>query len=390
MTPALAKRIRRHVVGREHEFFAVAAPGLEDLCRGELAGLGLNARAVAGGAEFSGRLDAAYRANLHLRTASRVLMRLFAFRATSFRSMEEAGGRFPWELYLPPDAPLRIQVATHHCRLHHTAAIAERLSQAIGRRLSLPGDGGGAPADPAREQQVFVRGLDDRFLISLDASGANLYLRGVKSHPGRAPLRETIAAACLMRAGFRRGDILLDPMCGTGSFALEAALIAKQVPAGWFRDFACMRWPAFRPQAWEHLKRRAAERIETAASARIFASDIDHEACRRLRACLEANRLADAAAVACRDFFDIDPARTGGRPGVVALNPPYGRRLGRRPESRELWGRTLARLAEAYGGWKFVLIAPEEGAAPGPDWPHRAFRFPHGGLMARALVGKIP
>jgi putative N6-adenine-specific DNA methylase len=389
MTTAHEKRIRRHVIGREHDFFAITTPGLEELCHGELAALGVKARAVPGGVEFSGRLNELYRANLNLRTASRVLMRVQAFRATSFRALENEVCVFPWELFIPADAFLRIQVATHHCRLHHTGAIAERVSAAVRSRLGRPEKPDAEAPVPEKEQQIFVRGLDDRFVLSIDSSGANLYLRGVKSHPGRAPLRETIAAACLMRAGFSGKEILVDPMCGTGSFALEAALIVKEIPAGWFRQFAFMRWPGFSPPAWEHLRQQAAGRIAGGTAARIFASDIDPEACRLLGDCLQRSGLSDAVALACRDFFDIDPRRIGGRPGVVVLNPPYGRRLGRHRESRELRARIFDRLGGAYGGWKFILIAPEELSIPAIASRRQVFRFVHGGLAVKAVVGII-
>lgn len=385
-TPAFEKRVRRQVAGREHAFFAVTAPGLEPLCRRELADLGIaDARAVPGGVEFRGKLPEAYRANLHLRTASRVLMRLFDFRADSFRALESKTAAFPWELYLGPEAALRVQVAAHHCRLHHSTAIAERVAAAVARRA------GGPPGAEAagREQLLYLRGLDDRFLVSIDTSGANLYLRGLKTHGGRAPLRETIAAACLILSGFQGAETLLDPMCGSGTFSLEAALIAKRIPPGWFREFAFMAFPAFRPPAWNHLKTKAGEGIAALSAPRIFASDIDPEACGRLNACLAQNGLADAVAVACRDFFDVDPGRVPGGAGLAALNPPYGRRLGGRRQGRALGARVAARLAEAYAGWHFILLAPEEADFPPPPSRHRVHRFPHGGVMVKALVGTI-
>jgi putative N6-adenine-specific DNA methylase len=385
-TPAFQKRVRRQVAGREHAFFAVTAPGLEPLCLREITDLGIaDARAVPGGVEFRGKLPEAYRANLHLRTASRILMRLFDFRADSFRALESKAGGFPWELYFGPQAAPRVQVATHHCRLHHSGAIAERVAAAVARRAA----GRPGAAAPAREQLLYLRGLDDRFLVSIDTSGANLYLRGLKTHGGRAPLRETIAAACLILAGYQGGETLLDPMCGSGTFSLEAALIAKRIPPGWFREFAFMGFPAFRPPAWNHLKSRAGEGIAAFSAPRIFASDIDPEACGRLHACLAQHGLADAVAVACRDFFDVDPGRAPGGAGLAALNPPYGRRLGGRRQGRALAQRVAARLAAAYAGWRFILLAPEEGGFPAPPSRHRVHRFPHGGAMVKALVGTI-
>ena len=283
---AIEKRIKRHVVGQAHDFFAVTAPGFEDLCRAELAALGLKGRAVAGGVEFTGRLHEGYLANLSLRTANRVLMRVHSFQAVHFSELERQITAFAWELFLKPGSLHKIHVTTHHCRLHHTDAIAERIRKGIEGRLHPFGEAGPA----AVFQQVFVRGLHDRFTVSIDSSGANLYLRGIKTHTGRAPLRETIAAAALMRGGFTGVETLLDPMCGTGTFSLEAALIAKHIPPGWFREFAFTGWPGFRPQRWDHLRRKSAERFTALSAPLIFASDLDAEACAALAASLDVAR----------------------------------------------------------------------------------------------------
>jgi len=385
MVTPLEKRIKRHVVGKPHDFFAVTAPGFEDLSRAELASLGLNARAVAGGVEFTGRLHEGYLANLSLRTANRVLMRVHSFQAVHFSELESQVASFAWELFLKPGSVQKVHVTTHHCRLHHTDAIAERIQGGIEGRLRPSGETGPTVVS----QQVFVRGIHDRFTVSIDSSGANLYLRGIKTHPGRAPLRETFAAAALMRAGFTGAETLVDPMCGTGTFSLEAALIAKSIPPGWFREFAFMGWPGFRPQRWDHLRQKAAERSVALNSPRIFASDLDPEACRALEASLRPHGLSDAVAVACRDFFELDPRDLTDRPGVVVINPPYGRRLGKAAESRELIRAIIARMREHYQSWKFILVAPAGRDLPATGLPVEVYPFFHGGLSVNVRVGRV-
>jgi putative N6-adenine-specific DNA methylase len=382
---SLEKRVKRHVIGRSHHFFAVTAPGFEELCLDELAFLGLKGRAVAGGVEFAGRLPDGWRANLGLRTAGRILMRAFSFPAVHFSELEKHIGEFAWELFLKPGAPQKINVTTHRCRLHHTDAIAERVRNGIVRRLRPLTDAGQA----GTPQQVFVRGTRDRFTVSIDSSGENLYLRGIKTHPGRAPLRETIAAAALMRGGFTGAQTLLDPMCGTGTFSMEAALIAKNVPPGWYRDFAFMGWPGFRPRRWDHLRRKTSEAFTVLSSPRIFASDIDPAACRALEAGLLAHGLSDAASVACRNFFELDPRDVSERPGVVVINPPYGRRLGTASESRELTRAIIARIREHYPGWAFILVAPADRELPLAGLPVETYYFFHGGLSVNVVVGRV-
>jgi putative N6-adenine-specific DNA methylase len=388
MLQTLEKRIKRHVIGRAHDFFAVTVPGFEAICAGELTALGLNGRTVFGGVEFSARLHEAYRANLTLRTANRILMRIHSFRAIAFRSLEKAASQFPWELFLPAGTTPKLHVTTHHCRLHHTDAIADRMAASIQERLERAN-----PAAPSAAsmlaQQVFVRGTDDRFVVSIDSSGQNLYLRGIKTHSGKAPLRETMAAAALMHAGYTGAQPFLDPMCGTGTFALEAALTAKSMPPGWFRDFAFMGWPGFRAKRWDYLRRKAAEGIQELGTHKIFASDIDPEACRQLDECIRRCTLTDAVSVVCRDFFELDPRDVTDRPGLVALNPPYGRRIGNESESRERIDATLARLRSHYAGWKFILIVPAGRERLEIGAPVQAYPFTHGGLKVSVMVGII-
>lgn len=382
---SLEKRIKRHVIGKSHDFFAVTAPGFEALCLAELAALELKGLAVPGGVQFAGRLSYCYLANLSLRTASRVLMRVFSFQAVHFSELEQHIGEFAWELYLKPGTLKKINVTTHRCRLHHTDAIVERVRDGIVRRLRPLGDAGQADIP----QQVFVRGMRDRFTVSIDSSGENLYLRGIKAHRGKAPLRETIAAAALMRGGVTGAEILLDPMCGTGTFSLEAALIAKNIPPGWFRSFAFAGWPGFRPQRWDHLRRKAAETFKVLGSPRIFASDLDPQACSALADSLRAHGLSDAASVACRDFFSLNPQDISDRPGVVVINPPYGRRLGQAAESRELIRAIIARIREHYSGWAFILLTPAGRDLPLAGLPTAVYPFFHGGLSVDVIVGRV-
>jgi putative N6-adenine-specific DNA methylase len=388
MVPSLEKRLKRHVIGKDHAFFAVAPPGCEALAGQELETLGIKGSVVPGGVEFNGRLQEAYRANLNLRTASRVLMRIHAFRALAFRSLEKAVSQFAWELFVAAGAPPRLHVTTHHCRLHHSDAIAERMAAIIVERLEQAAPAPAA-ALPGSAPQVFVRGVDDRFVVSVDSSGANLYLRGIKTHPGKAPLRETLAAAALMLAGFTGAQPLLDPMCGAGTFALEAALMAKHIPPGWFREFAFAGWPGFRAARWDYIRRKAAQQTLELERPGIFASDIDPEACRQLGDCLERCALSDAVSVACRDFFELDPRDITDRPGLVALNPPYGRRMGDAAASRELFRAVVAQLASRYVGWKFILVVPAARDLPEIGWPVQAHPFIHGGLQVNVLVGEV-
>ena len=194
----LSRRVKQHVIGREHLFFAATAPGLEHLCLKELYAIlpeSKDSLCVQGGVEFKGRMIDCYRANLHLRTANRILMRLESFKATNFNQLKKALSNLPWELYLVSVKGLAFKISSRHSRLYHTGAVEEQVYHAISNRLThyelnkadrCPGTAG-TPA-------VFIRIVDDRFTVSIDSSGEHLYKRGIKKHHARAPIRETLAA----------------------------------------------------------------------------------------------------------------------------------------------------------------------------------------------------
>jgi putative N6-adenine-specific DNA methylase len=388
----LFKRIKRHVIGRERKFFAATSPGFEPVCLQELLKIqppASNVCATPGGVEFQGRLDDCFRTNLNLRSANRILMRIQAFKSSNFRQLEKKLLNLPWELYLPPGSFLNVHVTTKHCRLHHSDAIAERFQKAIANRLTQ--------IEPEEEthgilsvpQNIYVRGVEDRFTVSMDSSGDILYKRGLKKHTGRAPLRETLAAAALLLAGYDGRDPLLDPMCGSGTFSLESAMMAKRIPAGWFRDFAFMGWPSFRRQRWTYIRRQAESHFVQPDRPLIFASDTDPGACRKLERCVQKHDLTDAVQVHQYDFFDIDPRKLTEQTGIICINPPYGRRLGGRQESEKFFVAICDKLKHAYRGWKLVLLAPNRKIAKTVPLEVESYPILHGGLKLALLIGTI-
>jgi putative N6-adenine-specific DNA methylase len=399
---ALAKRIKRHVTGRVRTFFAATAPGLEKLCFDELTAPPLsikNAQAIAGGVEFRGRLTDAWLANLHLRTANRVLMRITEFRARGFPELEHRLSEIPWELYLYPGTPPETSVSVTRSRLYHKGAVAERFAAGIGKRFEAlaggnpPGASGPSDSpDPAEEipQRLFIRAVEDRFTVSIDSSGELLHKRGWKPDVGRAPLRETLAAAALILAGYDGREPLVDPMCGAGTFSLEAALMASGTPPGLRRKFAFMGWPSFIPRRWDHLRREAAPPAESASGAApILASDRNAEAVTALRAAVEAGGLAGWVQVHRHDFFQIRPDQEGREPGLVALNPPYGVRMGGRAESQALFEAICEHLRVHFRGWRFAMIAPGREIAKTLPFPADRHPLFHGGLRLALLIGKV-
>jgi putative N6-adenine-specific DNA methylase len=389
---AYFKRIKRHIVGRSRTYFVITAPGLETLCLNELNSHPLSVKdsaVIPGGIEFQGRLIDCYLANLHLRAANRILMRIQTFKATNFRQLKKKVFNIPWELYLPKGLVPKVHITTKHCRLHHTVAISERILRNISKRFAQSEFNQVDQTICKNSHEIYVRGLEDRFTVSIDSSGDILYKRGLKIHKGRAPLRETLAAAALLLAGYKGSEPLIDPMCGSGTFSLEAALMAKRIPPGWFRSFAFIEWPSFQLKPWEYIKRQAESNFVRPKRPLIFASDIDSNACRKLEQCLQTYDLSDAVNVQSKDFFAMVPRELTDQVGVVVINPPYGRRIGCRQESEDLFHSICNKIKRDYKGWKVVLFAPNRQLAGQVPFEVNMYPMLHGGLKLTVLAGKI-
>jgi putative N6-adenine-specific DNA methylase len=397
---ALERRVRQHVIGKEQRFFAVVQPGFEEVAREELSELGIRAfgAPVEGGIEFSARLDGGYRVNVASRTVTRVLMRLTTFKAVELGRFAKKVGEFPWELHLAAGTPVAFRITTRKSRLNRSDRLEEECLRAIAARLAKYGVT--LAADGPAPQEIFVRVFDDRVTLSLDSSGDLLYLRGRKPNATPASLRETLAALILRAAGWPDYEILVDPMCGSGTFALEAGEIAAGRLANADREFAFLRWPAFRPAAYRHLV--AGLREEAAAAARpgrrIVSLDIDARAVDATRRNLEVAGLpealgADALPVVETDFLRYAgaPAAPEGARTLFVANPPYGKRLGDRVPRRIY--RRLGEVLRSHPGAGFAVIVPgldlEKVLAVGYD---RKILFMNGGIRVALLVrrGRAP
>ena len=388
----LQKRIKRHVSGRVRDYFAVTAPGMENLCLRELLSLPLSVKeAVAekGGVSFKGRLHDCCLANLYLRTAGRILLRVCDFTATNFRQLGKRFGDIPWELFLYGGTNPVISVTSHHSRLYHKNAVAECLQAVLQKRLQRDGIPNNDSFQAAAGQQILIRIIEDRVFVSLDSSGDNLYKRGLKTHGGRAPVRETMAAAALMLAGYRTDQCLADPMCGSGTFALEGAMMINNIPPGWLREFSFFSWPAFRPRRWAYIKNQAQLRFRQPETPLVFCADLDPDACRLLSDCVRRHHLDNTIRVVRRDFFAPGRLQTASGPGLITLNPPYGRRIGSGRSGREMFDAVCAKLKQDYRGWKLALLVPGSDMAARLPLKLHCRQIRHGGLDAVLMTGTI-
>ena len=350
--------------------FAVCLPGLEDFTSRELEQLGCRilpalsssedsppgrkSEEPLGGVEFRGSLLDIYRANLHLRTGSRVLVRLRTFYADAFSDLRRRARRLTWEEYLTPGQSVAFRVTSHRSHLYHTGAVAETIAGAIADRLGkLPAVRKG-DEDPGTDlpQLIVVRLVENHCTISVDSSGALLHRRGYRLATAKAPLRETLAAGMVMASGWDAASPLLDPFCGSGTIAIEAALWAKKIPPGRARHFAFMDWPNFEAALWKSLLEENKPKAPS-SSLEIFASDRDAGAIQAARANAERAGVGDDIKFSCHAISDIRPPP---HPGWVVTNPPYGVRVSAGRDLRNLYAQLGKILRAKCPNWNLALL----------------------------------
>ncbi|MGC8203350.1 THUMP domain-containing class I SAM-dependent RNA methyltransferase [Aliiroseovarius sp. PTFE2010] len=356
------------------QIYLVATPGLESPLAEEARELGFDSATVSpGGVTITGGWADAMRANLWLRGATRVLVRVAEFRAMHLAQLDKRARKLPWAEWLRQDVAVRVEATCRKSRIYHDKAAAQRVARAIAETL-------GAPVKDKAPVTVKVRIDDDLCTISIDTTGASLHKRGHKQAVNKAPMRETMAAMFLREAGYRGDCTVYDPMCGSGTFVIEAAEIALGLAPGRARDFAFEKLAWFDAAAWESMTKAASN--DTALH--FHGSDRDAGAIRMsgenaARAGVEA-----VTSFACHPITEARPP--AGQPGLIIANPPYGARLSGKAKGPlyALYGQFGDTMRDHFKGWRVALVTTDAGLAkasgldlePGPI-------VAHGGLKVR-------
>jgi len=283
-----------------------------------------------------------------------VLVRLGEFYASAFPELRRKASRLLWESYLAPERPIALRVTCQKSRLYHEGAVAERVAGAIADRLGNPPPVQKYHEDSGTElpQLIVVRLVDNLCTISMDSSGALLHRRGYRLATAKAPLRETLASAMVMASGWDTISPLLDPFCGSGTIPIEAALLARRCPAGYTRRFVFMDWPNFDSKFWDKLLADAGKAIVSDIP-KIIASDRDAGAIQAAQANAERAGVADCIEFSCKAISAIDPPPG---PGRVVTNPPYGVRLRKTNDLRNLYAQLGKVLRTRCPGWHVTVL----------------------------------
>ena len=353
------------------EIFLVCPPGLEDLLCAEASEKGFNApKAVSGGVTFLGHWPDVWRANLELRGAARVLARFGGFMAFHLAQLDKRARKFPWGDVLRADIPVKVQVTCKKSKIYHAGAATQRIEKAL-----VESHGITVSSDAALVLKVRID--DNNVLLSVDTSGEPLHKRGHKEAVGKAPMRENLAALFLRHCGYDGAEPVVDPMCGSGTFLIEAAEIAQNMQPGRSRAFTFEDLASFDAEAYAQMRRDVAM---ADGPARFFGSDRDQGAVRMATANAERAGVGALCQFTCHGAAEVTPPE--GPPGLVIVNPPYGARIGNKKLLYPLYGSFGQTMRERFKGWRVGLISSEPplAKATGLPWKPAPLGVAHGGM----------
>ena len=351
-------------------WFAVATPGLEPVVARELEAMGVSGEILVGGVQFSASVSEGARLSALVRSPSRLLLRVGEGTTRSLRGLAELIRSVDWSGYLMPGAPIDVVVSTRASRLSRRDMIASKARNAL--RDATRGQR--RRRHPRLKQRLQIRIESDRATLSLDAGGDLLHRRGWRLSSVKAPLRENLAAAMLLAAGWAGDEALVDPFCGSGTLPIEGALLATGRAPWAGRSFAWEEWPVLDGARPPRSRRGASLEVPVVGS--------DREG-RAIQCAME--NAARAGVEPSWQVLDIAEVAAPAHLGLVATNPPYGARLGQRVRGvYHHFGRTLQ---ERFEGWRAIFLAPNDRLA-GVVHPQvaRLTTFSNGGLRVGMFI----
>lgn len=374
--------------------WAVTAPGAEALAALELRALGIEPGEVEpGGVAFAASADQLADALLWLRTAVRVTVRLASFTAKSFAELERHGKGIDWAAVIPAGSAVHFRVTSKKSKLYHEDGIAERLERGLFAAVSglttvrAPSTAEALEDDVTAVPPVLrlvVRVHRDVVTVSADAAGGLLHRRGWRQAVAKAPMRETLAATLLLASGWTPSVPLLDPLCGSGTILIEAALMARRMAPGRARRFAAEAWPAIPASTWREARARAAARELSSPTVALVGTDRDAGA-------IEAS-LANAERAGVSGDVEFARGTLSRLPhddgtGWIVTNPPYGARIGERTALRDLYASLGQLVRHRRPRWQLAMIGADrmlEGQLGVPL--HEVLRTTNGGLPVHVVT----
>lgn len=336
-------------------FFAPCPRGLESVLATELGGLGAErVTSTDGGVAFGGPIDLAYRANLESRLASRILWQVGRGAYRGEQDIYQLALDLDWPQWFRADRTLRVDVAATRSPLPSLEFATLRIKDAVCDRHRA---GSGVRPSVSKDQpdvRVHAYLTAGEATFYLDTSGEPLFKRGYRRQTAEAPLRENLAAGLLRLAQWQPGTALLDPLCGSGTIAIEAALIALDIAPGLKRTFGFQKLDWYDGPAWQKIKQAAQRRARPAVSENIYARDVEAGALRHCHLNLEAAGVTGAVVL---EQIDALAGAAPATEGVIVTNPPYGLRLAGFSALADFYPRLGDALKQRFAGWTAFLLS---------------------------------
>ena len=339
------------------ELIATATFGLEAVVKREIQNLGYRIlRSEDGKITYLGDERAIVRSNLWLRSADRVLLKMGEFPATEFEDLFQQTKALPWEELIPIDGKFTVTCTSVKSKLHSVPSCQSIVKKAVVERLKeyycidlFPETGA--------EYTIKVTLLKDIAVLTVDTSGRGLHKRGYRVSDVAAPLKETLAAGLVQLSFWREGRLLVDPCCGSGTIAIEAAMIGRNLAPGLGREFASEGWELIPDQLWKEERKAAYGAVKYDADVRIAASDIDNRAVSAARSNAVEAGVDDVISFSRMDMKNLTATEEN---GIIITNPPYGERIGSRRQIDEIYAKYRSFLTENPDWSLFLLTADKE------------------------------
>ncbi|HYN53665.1 MAG TPA: class I SAM-dependent RNA methyltransferase [Methylotenera sp.] len=337
-----------------NRYFATCPRGLEQLLADELALVGAKSiKPTDGGVSFDGDWAVCYAANLHSRIATRILWQVARGKYLNEEDLFEAAYKLDWSQWFDVKHDFMVKVTGVKCPLKSLEFATLKIKDAVCDKFRLAV--GSRPYIDTKTPAVRIHAYlaAEEYQFYLDTSGAALYQRGNRGASIEAPLRENLAAGILKLSGWQVGQPLLDPMCGSGTFLLEAAMVALDMAPGYKRSFGFEVLKNFEPHVWTKLKNQAASKVKAVSFQKIYGSDVDLRAVRIAKQNLEGAGLLAAVQLAHVDIVNaVPPAESG----VLIANPPYGVRIGEENALADLYPKMGEALKRKFAGWNTYFL----------------------------------
>ena len=339
------------------QFFATCPRGFETLLADELlAQRALKIVVTDGGVSFEGNLETMYRANLHSRIATRIMSRVGQGSYATEEDIYKATFKLHWPSWFKVNQTIRVKVTGVKCPLKSLDFVTLRIKDAVCDRFRE--EGALRPSVSVRDPDVRIHAYltQDQYQLYLDTSGAPLYQRGFRDVSVIAPLRENLAAGIIMLSGWIPGTPFLDPMCGSGTFLIEAAMMAVDQPPGMKRIFGFQKLTSFDEGLWKKIESEAINKMKPIEFLDIYGSDMDLRAVRVARHNLKVAGLEEVAKVMQSDFIKLEPPTAE---GTLVTNPPYGQRIGEDEDLKEVYPVWAKHMKESFGGWNTYFLTAD-------------------------------